>query len=290
MSWRDDGALPICCTCGNQYSASPAPPSTCKVCTDDRQWLPATGPEWTSLDALAQSGHKNVITEIEANVYSIHTEPKVGIGQRCILVKDKSGDAILWDCIPFLDAATIQAVRALVGGLTKIVVSHPHFLGSCATWSKAFEDVLIFLHASDKEWVTFSDTVVPYVFWPGEWALPLNATATMEVVRLGGHFPSSAVLLVNSSSKDGKPILFTGDTILPVPHGRWCSFMYSFPNLLPLPAFIVEEILAKVQELRAFDRLYGPFPTSCILGGAKAAVVESAQRYLDSLAGKYHGK
>lgn len=290
MNWRDDGALPICCTCGNQYS-TPAPPPTCKICTDDRQWLPVTGPEWTSLDALAQSGHKNIITEIEANVWSIHTEPKVGIGQRCLLVKDRDGGAILWDCIPFLDAATIEAVRALVGDLTKIVVSHPHFLGSCATWSKVFGDgdVLIFLHTSDKEWVTVLDCNAPYVFWPGE-SVPLSATASMEVVRLGGHFSSSAVLLVRRSSEDGKPILFTGDTILPVAHGRWCSFMYSFPNLLPLPAFIVEEILAKVQELPRFDRLYGPFPTSCILGGAKAAVVESAQRYLDSLAGKYHDK
>jgi hypothetical protein len=39
-----------------------------------------------------------------------------------------------------------------------------------------------------------------------------------------------------------------------------------------------------------FDRLYGPFATSSILGNAKEAVLESAQRYLNSLAGKYHGK
>ena len=112
----------------------------------------------------------------------------------------------------------------------------------------------------------------------------------VSYVRLGGHFQSSSVLLVQSSAEDGRGVMFTGDTILPVPHGRWCSFMYSFPNLLPLPAFIVEDIKAKVETLPDFDRLYGPFPTSSILGNAKEAVLESAQRYLDSLAGKYHGK
>ena len=63
---------------------------------------------------------------------------------------------------------------------------------------------------------------------------------------------------------------------------------YSFPNLLPLPAFEVERIRDRVLKLNAFDRLYGPFPTSFIDGQAKQAVIESADRYLKSLAGEYH--
>lgn len=66
--------------------------------------------------------------------------------------------------------------------------------------------------------------------------------------------------------------------------------MFSFPNLLPLPAFEVERLQAAVAKLEAFDRLYGPFATSVIKGGAKAAVLESAERYLDALAGRYHGR
>ena len=238
---------------------------------------------------------------MEANVYSIVTTPKVGIGQRCLLLElPKSGKTsgeegnVLWDCCAFLDEATIDAVKAL-GGVQHIVLSHPHFLGSCITWSKAFGDVPIHLQALDKDWVTRPDEKLEgkgprYIFWEGAIHFLGNMSAVLQVVRLGGHFSSSSVLLVESSAEDGKGIMFTGDTILPVPHGRWCSFMYSFPNLLPLPAFVVEEIKAKVEKLPNFDRLYGPFTTSSIVGNAKEAVLESAQRYLDSLAGKYHGK
>ena len=201
---------------------------------------------------------------------------------------------MLWDCCAFLDEATIDAVKAL-GGVQHIVLSHPHFLGSCITWSKAFGDVPIHLQALDKDWVTRPDERYEgkgpqYIFWEGDICIFGSMSAFLKVVRLGGHFSSSSVLLVESSAEDGKGIMFTGDTILPVPHGRWCSFMYSFPNLLPLPAFVVEEIKAKVEELPNFDRLYGPFTTSSIVGNAKEAVLESAQRYLDSLEGKYHGK
>lgn len=242
---------------------------------------------------------------MEANVYSIVTTPKVGIGQRCLLLQEPEGEArgggggrgysggnILWDCCAFLDTATVDAVNAL-GGVKHIVLSHPHFLGSCITWSKAFGDAPIYLQAFDKDWVTRPDERYEgkgprYMFWEGD--VFYFRGVSVEVVRLGGHFISSSVLLVKSSAEDRKGIMFTGDTILPVPHGRWCSFMYSFPNLLPLPSFIVEEIKAKVVKLPDFDRLYGPFTTSSIVGNAKEAVLESAQRYLDSLAGMYHGK
>ncbi|GAB5032416.1 hydrolase [Nannochloropsis oceanica] len=243
-------------------------------------------------------GHKNEIARVETNVYSIVTTPKIGIGQRCLLVQypgrgeinNGEGENVLWDCCAFLDQSTIEAVNAL-GGISKIILSHPHFLGSCITWSKAFGDVPIFLHKSDKEWITrpVEGKTSPYFLWEGEETLS-SLCPTLKLVRLGGHFPSSSVLLLESSAEDGKGVVFAGDTILPVPHGRWCSFMYSFPNLLPLPAFIVEDIKAKVEKLPDFDRLYGPFSTSSILGNAKEAVLESAQRYLDSLAGKYHGK
>jgi glyoxylase-like metal-dependent hydrolase (beta-lactamase superfamily II) len=269
-------------------SQSFAPP------TKHRQWLPATGPQWTSLRALNAEGHKNDITQVEANVYSIVTTPKVGIGQRCLLLQHSGAGNVLWDCCAFLDEATIEAVKAL-GGVRHIVLSHPHFLGSCITWSKVFGDARIYLQAFDKDWVTRPDERCEekgsrYLFWTEDFHFFLGGVMSLRAARLGGHFKSSSVLLLESSAEDGKAIMFTGDTILPVPHGRWCSFMYSFPNLLPLPAFVVEEIKDRVEGLPDFDRLYGPFATSSILGNAKEAVLESAQRYLNSLAGKYHGK
>ena len=42
--------LPICATCGVQYSA---PRNDCPVCEDARQWVPDDGQEWTTYEELA---------------------------------------------------------------------------------------------------------------------------------------------------------------------------------------------------------------------------------------------
>lgn len=150
---------------------------------------------------------------------------------------------------------------------------------------------MIYLHAADRGWVTRLDTEGSsprYVFWEGD---ELALGEGLRAVRLGGHFPGSAVLLLANSAEDGEAVAFTSDTILPVPHCKWVSFMFSFPNLLPLPPSEVQRIRDCVAAWpEAFVRLYGPFPSSVIKGGAKGAVLESAQRYLDVLAGKYHGQ
>lgn len=179
----------------------------------------------------------------------------------------------------------------LRSGVDIIVVSHPHFLGSCLAWSNALTPTPpIYLHAADREWVTRpADTSsYRYAFWDGDdyYLMP-----GLRIVRLGGHFPGSSVLLLEEACRDGEAVAFTSDTILPVPHRNWVSFMFSFPNMLPLPAFEVERIQAAVREMpEDFERLYGPFATSVIEAGAKDAVLDSAQRYLDALTGRYHGR
>lgn len=126
------------------------------------------------------------------------------------------------------------------------------------------------------------------MFWEGD---ELALGEGLRAVRLGGHFPGSAVLLLANCAEDGETVAFTSDTILPVPHREWVSFMFSFPNLLPLPDFEVRRIRNTVAAWpEAFARLYGPFASSVIKGKAKEAVLESAQRYLDALGGKYHGE
>lgn len=185
-------------------------------------------------------------------------------------------------------------------GVSRIVVSHPHFLGACLSWSNALATrPPIFLHAADREWVTRPEkeedggsdsgrSSPRYVFWEGD-ELPLGDG--LRAVRLGGHFPGSAVLLLAQGAEDGEAVAFTSDTILPVPHRQWVSFMFSFPNLLPLPGSEVGRLRARVAAWpEAFVRLYGPFASSVIKTKAKTAVLESAQRYLDALAGRYHGQ
>jgi len=43
----------ICATCGIQYAASDHyPVDICKICADDRQYVKASGQQWTTLDEL----------------------------------------------------------------------------------------------------------------------------------------------------------------------------------------------------------------------------------------------
>ncbi len=49
---------------------------------------------------------------------------------------------------------------------------------------------------------------------------------------------------------DGRGVLMTGDSIMVVPDTRWVSFMYSYPNLIPLNAKAVERIVKAVKRLR----------------------------------------
>ena len=40
----------ICTTCGTQYAEGDQPPAPCAVCQDERQYVKATGQQWTTLE------------------------------------------------------------------------------------------------------------------------------------------------------------------------------------------------------------------------------------------------
>ncbi|HEX4298215.1 MAG TPA: MBL fold metallo-hydrolase, partial [Devosia sp.] len=80
----------------------------------------------------------------------------------------------------------------------------------------------------------------------------------------------------------GKGALLTGDSIMVVPDTRWVSFMYSFPNLVPLNARGVEAIVRAVKPY-AFDRIYAGWWDRVLDHDAKAAVQRSAERYIAAI-------
>ena len=61
--------------------------------------------------------------------------------------------------------------------------------------------------------------------------------------------------------------------------------MYSYPNLIPLPAPAVRRIEAAVEPY-AFDRIYGAWWDRVVASEAKVAVARSAARYIAALAGE----
>ena len=73
-----------------------------------------------------------------------------------------------------------------------------------------------------------------------------------------------------------------GDIIQVVYDRRWVSFMYSYPNLVPLPPSKVQH-LVDVVEPYAFERIYSPWLGRVVPRDGKAVVRRSAERYLDAV-------
>src|SRR6266536_4398245 len=142
-------------------------------------------------------------------------------------------------------------------------------------WAERF-DAAIYLHESNRRWVMRPSERI--AFWSGDL---LKLPGDISVVRLGGHFPGSTVLHWTSGA-GGRSVLLTGDTIYVVVDRNWVSFMYSYPNLIPLPASEVRRISDVVARYN-FERLYGAWFHTVVAGAAKNAVLKSADRYIRAL-------
>lgn len=262
----------MCKTCGTQFAASERAPAQCAICEDERQYVGWQGQQWTTLDDL-QADHHNIIKMEEPGLTGIGTQPSFAIGQRALLVQTAEGN-LLWDCISLIDEPTIAAVNGL-GGIRAIAISHPHYYSSMIAWSRAF-DAPIILHAADRQWVMRPDAHI--AFWEGE---TKELWDGMTLIRGGGHFEGGTVLHWPAGAA-GKGALLTGDILQVVSDRRYVSFMYSYPNLIPLPAHEVRRIVAAVEPY-AFERIYGAWWDRVVDEDAKTAVSRSAARYIEAL-------
>jgi hypothetical protein len=266
----------ICVTCGTQFGPSTQPPARCPICDEPRQYVGQDGQRWTTLAALLDD-HANVVAD-DHGLTGIRTEPHFAIGQRALLVPH--GDrALLWDCVTVLDDAARAAVAAVAaaGGLSGIAISHPHYYSTMVEWAEAF-DCPVHIHVDDSAWIQRPDGRLH--LWEGD-ALELGDGITL--LRLGGHFAGGTVLH-HAGLLDGRGALLTGDILQVVPDRRFVSFMYSYPNLIPLPAATVEGMVEQLAPY-AFERVYGAFAQAVVAEDGKAAVERSARRYVAALAG-----
>src|SRR5262245_57731655 len=103
----------ICTTCGTQYAPSEAPPGVCLICSDERQYVPASGQSWTTLERL-RNAHTNQFRRLAPGLMTIETTPAFGIGQRAILARTSAGN-VLWDCLALIDDATVDLLKGLGG-------------------------------------------------------------------------------------------------------------------------------------------------------------------------------
>jgi len=264
----------VCVTCGVQHAESESPPPGCPICEDERQYVGWSGQQWTTLPEMVAKGYRNVLAEVDPGLTSITTVSAFGIGQQALLVQTPAGN-VLWDCIGFVDDATIAAVRER-GGLQAIAISHPHFYGACVEWSQAFGGVPVYIHAADRQWVMRPGPSL--VLWEGEALEPLPG---LTVVHLGGHFDGATVLYWPEGAND-RGALLSGDTLQVVMDRRYVSFMYSYANLIPLPVETVEGMAARLRPYR-YERVYGGFNGRTIRVEGAQAVERSAERYVRHL-------
>lgn len=269
----------ICATCGTQYSESLVPPEDCVICTEERQYVGWKGQLWTT-PAELRARHRNRFAVEGEGLVGIGTEPQFGIGQRALHVTTAAG-GILWDCVSLVDDASVAALQTR-GGVSAMAVSHPHFYASMAEWSEALGGVPIYLNASDREWVMCGSGAIRW--WDGP---ALEIAPGVTLVRCGGHFAGSTVLhWADGAGGDGA--LLTGDTIMVGFDRRTVSFMYSYPNLIPLGADAVRAIADAVEPFE-FEQIYGGWFGRNVLEGGKQAVRYSVRRYLHAISGRVEG-
>jgi glyoxylase-like metal-dependent hydrolase (beta-lactamase superfamily II) len=264
----------ICATCGNHYPEADEQPASCLICTDERQWVPASGQRWTTQDELAGDGRRCDLWTEEPGLHGLGVTPPVAIGQRGLIVVTKAGN-LLWDPPGYLDDAAVEQVRQL-GGLRAVAASHPHFYGAMAEWARAF-GADVWVPEADADWVTRPDPAIR------TWQARLPLLPGVTLVQCGGHFPGSAVVHW-ADAADGAGALLTGDTIMVTPGEDRLTFVWSAPNRLPLSEASVRGILAALSGTQ-FDRIYGGWAPT-VRSGARAALESSAERYIQFLRGE----
>jgi hypothetical protein len=272
----------ICATCGVEHADDQG---VCAICADERQWVPADGQHWTTLEelALADGGRRAVrdarrieVREVEPDLLELTAEPKVGIGQSTFLVTTPAG-SVLWDPIGFIDDEAVQRIRER-GEVLAISSSHPHMFGVQLEWSRRLGDVPVLVSEPNLEWVSRTGAAIRshgdrHEIAPG-----------LTLHRFGGHFPGSTVLHWEAGA-GGRGVLLSSDTIHGNPDRATVTFLRSYPNRIPLSPAVVERIAGAAEQL-PFDRLYDNFARG-IDRDARAAVRRSADRYIAWVSGEH---
>ena len=145
-------------------------------------------------------------------------------------------------------------------------------------WAERF-DARVLLHEGDREWIMRPSQRIE--LWSGD---RRRVGDELELIRLGGHFEGGTVCLWNSAA-DGRGALLAGDIVQVVSDRDWVSLMYSYPNLIPLPAREIE-CMRRILETLEFDRVYGAWWDKVVHEDAKAKVLRSADRYLAAINGR----
>jgi glyoxylase-like metal-dependent hydrolase (beta-lactamase superfamily II) len=262
----------ICATCGTQYEPAGRPPAACRICDEERQFVPPSGQAWTTLPKL-RTTHMATFRR-EAELLGIGTAPLFGIGQRALLIRIPQGN-VLWDCIGLVDDAIVEIVKSL-GGLKAIAISHPHYYTTMTEWSAAFGGIPVYLHAADKQWIMRSAPCLE--LWSGE---TKEIMPGLTLIRTGGHFPGGTVMHW-AQGAGNKGALLSGDLLQVTADRKFVSFMWSYPNFIPLGSSAVQAISERLRPW-SYEVIYGAFWDRVIAADARRVTDASVARHIEIL-------
>ncbi|KZT29635.1 hypothetical protein NEOLEDRAFT_1153594 [Neolentinus lepideus HHB14362 ss-1] len=275
----------ICTTCAAQYSASGLRPyrigeeafgDGCPICLDERQYVLPTGQAWTSWRELDRKHTMSLQPEPkDSRIVRIVTEPKIGqIGQTPFLIRTSEG-SLIWDCGPYLSPSVVESILSTTSPskpLLGIAISHPHFFNSSVTWARKL-GCKVYICVADKEWFMRKDEFVD----------DKRLTGALR----GRHFPGSCVLHWDRSTDAPEEfsllrtgVLFCSDTFKIAIDRRMMTFMWSYPNYIPLPPKAVQKIWQSLRPFN-FNDIYSAWPGDIAYGHGKAKVLKSARRFIE---------
>ena len=257
----------ICATCAVESAEQP---DVCAICADERQWVPASGQRWTTLDELRAQGYRAHLEELEPDLYAITSSPSAGIGQQSKLVVTPEG-SLLWDPIGFLDDDGGRADPARSARSAR----SPRATRTCTASRSSGAAPWATRPCSSPRPTPAGSTAPTPSSRRGRGEREVLPGVTLS--QPGGHFPGSAVAHW-AAGADGKGVLLSGDTIFANPDRQSVAFMRSYPNHLPLSGAVARRVADHVDRLE-FDRLYGNF-ANVIAADAKEVVRRSADRHI----------
>lgn len=262
-----------CETCGVQQPPSDTPPTRCVICEDERQYVGWSGQTWIERQALA--ARQTTVVQEAHGVTTLVLSPGVAINQRAFLIPTPEGQ-ILWECLAVVTPEAVEAIRAR-GPVKAIAISHPHFYGAMADWSEALGGVPVYVHATDEAWIQRRPERLE--LWSGD---RLALSEEVELIHLAGHFAGSAGLWWKTGPRPGGA-LFPGDAVQVSSDRRFASFMYSYPNHIPLGPEPLAALRHRVEAL-AFEDVFGFSVGREMIGEARAKLAASFDRYARAIA------
>ncbi|KAK3073024.1 hypothetical protein LTR53_005748 [Teratosphaeriaceae sp. CCFEE 6253] len=223
--------------------------------------------------------------EGEDGVWSIVTEPKFGIGQRCMLLQTDYGN-VLWDCITYLDDETVNFIKSQ-GGIDAMVISHPHYYSTHLDWARTF-NCLVYIAKNDEAWLSRADPEGLRKLFEGASQQVVNG---VTAVKVGGHFPGSLVLVWDGKMMIADSFVTTPSALYHVdrlPGTTSYAFMWAAPNMIPLPPAELHRMWRAIRPYE-FTSTHGAFVGQEVRDErVKARVLESMKIQVKAMGWEEH--